>query len=173
MTGSSRSNSSTDRVAVGRVGRPHGLDGTVFVWPDTDDPHRFESGARVQAEGRGPLVVERTRTHKERFLVKFAAVSDRTSAEKLRGAELFIEERQRRPLDSEEFWPDELEGLEVRTPSGRLVGRVRGVEWSDTQNRLVIETEKGLREVPFVDELVPSVNLPDGYLTLADLPGLL
>jgi len=93
--------------------------------------------------------------------------------EKLRGAELCIYERQRRPLGSEEFWPDELEGLEVRTATGRMVGKVRGVEWSDAQSRLVIETESGLREVPFVDELVPSVNLPGGYLTLVDLPGLL
>ena len=155
------------------MGRPHGLDGTVYVWPDTDDPHRFESGARVLVAGRGALEVERTRLHLERLLVKFVELSDRRSAENLRGAELYIEERQRRPLGSEEFWPDELEGLEVRTPSGKMVGRVRGVDWSDAQSRLVIETESGLREVPFVDELVPSVNLPDGYLTLVDLPGLL
>lgn len=125
------------------------------------------------AAGRGALEVERTRIHLERLLVKFVEVSDRRSAEELRGAELYIEERQRRPLDSEEFWPDQLEGLEVRTPAGQMVGRVRGVEWSDAQSRLVIETRSGLREVPFVDELVPSVNLPGGYLTLVDLPGLL
>ena len=149
------------------------MDGAVYVWPDTDDPHRFVGGARVLVAGGGALEVERTHIHRERLLVNFVEVSDRTSAEKLRGAELYIEERQRRPLGSEEFWPDELEGLEVKTPTGRLVGRVKGVEWSDAQNRLVIETESGLREVPFVDELVPSVNLGEGYLTLADLPGLL
>lgn len=155
------------------MGRPHGLDGFLYVWPDTDDPRRFESGARVVAAGGGALEVERTRIHLERLLVKFVEVSDRRSAEELRGVELYIEERQRRPLGSEEFWPDQLEGLEVRTPAGQMVGRVRGVEWSDAQSRLVIETRSGLREVPFVDELVPSVNLPGGYLTLVDLPGLL
>ncbi|MDE0232746.1 MAG: ribosome maturation factor RimM [bacterium] len=173
MTGLSRSSSSTDRVVVGRVGRPHGLDGTVYVWPDTDDPRRFESGARVLASGRGALEVEGTRVHLERLLVKFAEVSDRAAAERLRGADLYVEERQRRPLGPEEFWPDELEGLEVRSPTGRTVGRVRRVESSDAQSRLVIETESGLREVPFVDELVPTVDLVQGYLTLADLPGLL
>ncbi|MXW69644.1 MAG: 16S rRNA processing protein RimM [Acidimicrobiia bacterium] len=173
MTGSSRSNSSTERVVVGRVGRPHGLDGALYVWPDTDDPRRFASGAKFMVAGRGALEVQRTRIHLERLLVKFVEVSDRASAEQLRGAELYIEERQRRRLGSEEFWPDELEGLEVRTAKGTIVGRVKGVEWSDAQSRLVVETEHGLREVPFVDELVPSVNLGDGYLTLVDLPGLL
>ena len=149
------------------------MNGALYVWPDTDDPHRFEPGARVMVAGRRQLEVEGTRIHLERLLVKFVGVSDRASAEKLRGAELFIEERQRRPLGAEEFWPDELEGLEARTPTGQLVGRVRGVEWSEAQSRLLIQTEAGLREVPFVDELVPSVNLAEGYLTLADLPGLL
>ena len=173
MTGSSRSNSSTEVVLVGLIGRPHGLNGTVYVWPDTDDPHRFVPGSRVLVGGRGEMEVENTRAHLKRLLVKFVEVSDRVSAEKLRGAEVYIEERQRRTLETEEFWPDELEGLEVRTPSGALIGRVRGVELSDAQDRLVIETEAGLAEVPFVDELVPSVNLEGGYLTLADLPGLL
>ncbi len=172
MTGSSRSSSSTEQVPVGRIGPPHGLDGTVYVWPDTDDPSRFAPGARLLVEGR-QMRVERTRRNPDRLFVKFAQVSDRSSAEKLRGREIFIEDRQRRPLDSEEFWPDQLEGLEVRTLSGELLGRVTGVTWATVQDRLVIETETGLREVPFVDELVPEVNLPEGYLTLADLPGLL
>ncbi len=173
MTGLSRSNSSTEAVLVGRIGRPHGLNGTVYVWPDTDDPHRFVPGSRVLVEGRGEMEVENAHTHLERLLVTFAEVSDRVSAEKLRGAEVYIEERRRRALKTEEFWPDELEGLAVRTQSGALVGLVRGVEWAGVQDRLVIETEAGLREVPFVDELVPSVNLEEGYLTLVDLPGLL
>lgn len=173
MTGSSRSNSSTDHVLVGLVGRPHGLDGTVYVWPDTDDPRRFATGAKVLVAGREEMEVKGTRIHKERLLVKFAEVPDRTSAERLRGSELFVEERRRRTLGSEEYWPDQLEGLEVRTSAGTSVGTVRGVEWADAQNRLLIETASGLREVPFVDELVPSVDLDKGYLTLADLPGLL
>lgn len=172
MTGSSRSNSSTERVPVGRIGPPHGLDGTVYVRPDTDDPARFASGARLLVDGR-PMRVERTRRTPDRLFVKFFEISDRTSAEKLRGREVFIEERQRRELEKEEYWPDDLEGLEARTASGEPVGRVKAVIWATVQNRLVIETGSGLREVPFVDELVPVVNLEEGYLTLADLPGLL
>ena len=172
MTGSLRSNSSIEYVPVGRIGPPHGLDGTVYVQPDTDDPHRFAPGSRLIVAGR-QMSVQKTRPHPDRLLVKFAGISDRVSAQKLRGLEVFIEEHQRRTLDSQEFWPDQLEGLEARTPSGEVVGRVTEVECAAVQHRLVIETESGLRQVPFVDELVPSVNLEEGYLTLADIPGLL
>ena len=119
------------------------------------------------------MSVQKTRPHPDRLLVKFAGISDRVSAQKLRGLEVFIEEHQRRTLDSQEFWPDQLEGLEARTPSGEVVGRVTEVEYAAVQHRLVIETESGLRQVPFVDELVPSVNVEEGYLILADIPGLL
>jgi len=159
-------------VPVGTIGPPHGLDGTVYVRPDTDDPARFAPGAGLLVGGRH-MRVERTRRTSDRLFVKFAEVTDRTSAEKLRGVEVFIEERQRRDLASEEFWPDELEGLEVRNPEGAAVGRVKGVIWATAQNRLAIEAETGVREVPFVDELVPEVNLEEGYIILAGVPGLI
>ncbi len=119
------------------------------------------------------MQVEMIRRSPERLFVKFREVSDRTSAERLRGRRVFIEEHQRRELGSEEYWPDQLEGLEARTPSGESVGRVRRVVWAEVQNRLVIETKAGPREVPFVDELVPAVNPEEGYLTVIDIPGLL
>ena len=173
MTGSSRSNSSTEPVPVGRIGPPHGLDGTVYVRPDTDDPTRFAPGRELLVAGRR-MRVERSRRRSERLFVKFSEVDDRTSAERLRGAEVSIEERHRRELDAGEFWPDELEGLEVRSAAGATMGRVKEVVWSTVQNRLVVETgNSGLREVPFVDELVPVVDTEEGYLVLADIPGLL
>lgn len=172
MTGSLRSNSSTDRVPVGRIGPPHGLDGAVYVRPDTDDPSRFAPGSSLQAGDR-EMRVERTRRSPDRLFVKFVGICDRTAAEQLRGLRLYIDDGQRRELGSGEYWPDQLEGLEVRTPSGESVGRVRGVIWADVQDRLVIETSAGLREVPFVDDLVPSVQVEEGYLVLADLPGML
>lgn len=157
---------------MGRIGPPHGLDGTVYVWPDTDDPSRFAPGARLQVGDRD-LRVERTRRTPERLFVKFAEIADRTSAGHLRGRRLYIDEVQRRELGSGEYWPEQLEGLDVRIPSGETVGRVKGVIWADAQDRLVIETGGGLREVPFVDDLVPSVRVEEGYLIMADIPGIL
>lgn len=172
MTGSSRSSSSTDLVTVGRVGPAHGLDGAVYVRPDSDDPARFSPGSRLFVGG-SEMEVERIRRRPERLLVKFAGISDRPGAERLRGLDVQIRESQRRRLGADEFWPDQLAGLDVRDPSGSLLGRVTGVVWAGAQHRLVIRTDAGVREVPFVRELVPSVNPEDGYLTVMPIPGLL
>ena len=48
-------------VAVGRVGRPHGLDGSFVVEEASDDPDRFAPGARVWAGGEQVTVAERKR----------------------------------------------------------------------------------------------------------------
>ncbi|MGH8875239.1 MAG: ribosome maturation factor RimM [Acidimicrobiia bacterium] len=159
---------------VGRVGRPHGVRGLVLVVPDSDQPGRFAHGARFHAPGGRELVVREVQIHRGSPLVAFEGVENRESAELLRGLELTIDPAERRPLARDEFWPDELIGLEVRLAGGDRLGMVRGVEAAANQDRLVVETADGaLHLVPFVAELVPEVRMEDGYLVIRPPEGLL
>jgi 16S rRNA processing protein RimM len=102
------------------------------------------------------------------LIVGFAGVTSIELAEELRGLELHIDASERRVLDDGEFWPDQLLGLEVRGPAGRI-GTVERVQ-DGPQARLVIVTDDDqVGEVPFVEALVPVVNLQEGWLTV-DLP---
>ena len=166
------SSSSTDRVLVGRIGRPHGLAGYVVVHPETDNPDRFRAGSTVFDASATPFVVERVQPHAGGFLVRFAGLADRTAAEQVTGTELFISDDERRPLDEGEYWPDELIGLDVRSHDGRSLGVVVGVIEGAAQVRLDVEGNLGRFEVPFVAALVPNVELEAGVITLADVPGL-
>lgn len=105
-------------------------------------------------------------------MVSFLEIADRDGAEDLVGEELIVSSSDRRSLGADEFWPDQLVGLLVRDRSGLEVGRVRDVDDSTPQARLVIATASGDVEVPFVDDLVPEINLDDGYLVVAPIPGL-
>jgi 16S rRNA processing protein RimM len=107
------------------------------------------------------------------FLVRFAEITDRSAAEELAKADLFIEAGDRRQLAAGEFWPDELIGLEARSPTGDLLGRVVEVEDAVPQARLVVETASGPRLIPLVNELVPEIRADEGYLVLTPIPGLL
>lgn len=166
------SNSSTDRVLVGRIGRPHGLDGYVVLHPETDNPDRFRPGATVQDASGAPFEVERIRPRGEGFLVRFSGVQDRTAAEQIVGTELFISGDERRELDDEEYWPDELVGLAVRSHDDRDVGIVTSVIEGAAQFRLAVDGGRGTFEVPFVAELVPTVDRVERFIILADIPGL-
>lgn len=98
--------------------------------------------------------------------VAFEEVIDRDGAERLRGKDVLVAER--RQLGEREYWPDDLVGLEVRPGGGRVVAVVHGT----AQDRLVIEREDSRFEVPFVDELVPVVDIDAGYVEIVEIEGL-
>ena len=105
--------------------------------------------------------------------IAFVGFDDRTVVEHLRSAELFVEAGARRPLDTDEFWPDELVGLTVRDRSGNTLGVVESVDDTSAQTRLTVLTDSGQFQVPLVRDLIPDIYVSSGYLVVADLPGLL
>ncbi len=79
---------------------------------------------------------------------------------------------ERRTLDEGEFWPDELVGLQARAPDGTNLGVVGEVIEGPAQYRLVIRSAELEFQVPFVDELVPEVDIESGYLIVVPIEGL-
>ena len=163
--------SPTDRVVVGRVSRSHGLSGHVLVRPETDNPRRFRSGAVVHAADRRLEVVSSTPVEAG-FRIRFAGVDDRTAADALRGADLWIQEEERRPLDPGEYWPEDLVGLKVVDAAGTELGTVTGIVEGVAQDRLVVVGDHGEVEVPFVAELVPEIDIAAGLVRIGDVGGL-
>lgn len=173
-----------DEVAVGRIGRPHGIRGEVSVELWTDEPERrFADGAQllVRRPSASPppehptLTVVASRWHQERLLVRFTELPDRTAAEAARGLDLVIAvSPDERPEDPEEYYDHQLVGLRVSTTDGAEVGVVAEVMHSGAQDLLVVRREgRGDALVPFVAALVPEVDLDGGRLLVADRPGLL
>ena len=166
------------QLVVGRIGRAHGIKGEVGVEVRTDDPDaRFAAGASLLADpvDRGPLRVAATRWHSGRLLVSFAGVADRTAAEALRGTLLLVDvDESARPDDPDEFYDHHLVGLAVVTAAGDAVGEVVDVLHLPAQDVLAITRSDGAEVlVPFVRELVPTVDLDARRLTVDARPGLL
>ena len=166
------------QLAVGRIGRAHGISGEVAVEVRTDDPdRRFADGAVLVSDPpeRGPLTVVAARWHSGRLLVRFDRLTDRTAAEALRGTMLLVDvDEHDRPADPDEFYDHQLIGLAVFTDGGEAVGTVTDVLHLPAQDVLAIERKDGAEVlVPFVAELVPEVDVDGGRLTVVPRPGLL
>lgn len=160
------------QLAVGTVGRAHGLRGEVAVDVRTDDPaDRFAVGSRLDSE-RGPLVVAGARLQGRRWYLTFEGVGDRTAAEALRGVELLVD-----AVDSDEddaWYPHELAGLRAELADGTVVGEVVGLEHLPAQDALVVREPDGTRSlVPFVRAIVPEVDVAGGRVVLDPPAGLL
>jgi 16S rRNA processing protein RimM len=163
-------NSSTDdRIAVGRIGRPHGLRGEVTVLPETDDPGRFVSGSSFVIDDGRVLTLTSVAPYRDRGLVlAFDGVDDRRAAEDLRGTTLFILASDRRSLGPGEYWPDDLVGLVAVSAAGEPLGKVTAVDLGAGQDRLVVSTQSGEDVlVPFVSDLVGD---PVGGEIVIDAP---
>lgn len=125
----------------------------------------LEPGGLVFVDDR-PLTVAATRRGDKGYQVSFDEVPDRRAAEEIRGGTVYTTER--RTLDDDEFWPDDLVGLAVRPGGGTVVAVAHG----PSQSRLVVERDGTRFEVPFVSELVPVVEIAAGYVEIVDIPGL-
>jgi 16S rRNA processing protein RimM len=168
-------------LLVGVVVRPHGLGGELVVDVRTDSPQeRFAAGAvltRAGADGvpAGVLTVESARPHSGRLLVRFAEAPDRTAAETLRGTRLLVDPAALPPTDDpDEFHVHQLEGLAAVLVDGTTVGTVREVVHGPGGELLVL-ARPDLPDalVPFVREIVPTVDLDGGRVVLDPPEGLL
>jgi 16S rRNA processing protein RimM len=165
-------------LVVGRIGRSHGVRGEVLVALRTDHPEdRFAAGAVLITEpaDRGPLTVSAVRSHRDRLLVSFAGVTDRSAADRLRGTVLLsdVDEREQ-PADPEEFYDHQLRGLRVVTTDGRPVGEVADILHLPGQDLLAVRRAMGGEVlVPFVSAIVPVVDIAAQRLVVDPPGGLL
>ncbi|HEX5017204.1 MAG TPA: ribosome maturation factor RimM [Actinomycetes bacterium] len=164
-------------VVVGRIGRPHGVRGDVTVEVRTDEPdRRFDDGVVLHSDRSGvpTLTVESHRWHSGRLLVHLRGIDDRTAAEALRGALLSVSvDPDELPEDPEEYYDHQLVGLTAVDPSGAAIGEVIHVVHGG-QDHLVVRLPSGREAaVPFVEALVPDVDLAAGRVVIDAPEGLL
>ena len=124
----------------------------------------------LQEGGTRHFTVRSVRHPPGRLLVSFAELVDRAEAEAVRGMLLTAAvESDELPAEPGEFYDRHLIGLPTTTPDGAEVGKVRSVLHLPAQDVLEIETAAGPRLVPFVEALVPDVDLEAGRLTVVNL----
>jgi 16S rRNA processing protein RimM len=166
------------RVVVARVGRALGVKGDLLVDVLTDEPERrLAPGVAVGVMGGDrALIIESARPHGGRLCLHFAGIDDRTAAESLTGLMLEAERAPgERPEDPDEYYDDDLVGLEVVTESGDRVGAVTEVLHLPAQDVLAVRPAPDAAEilVPFVAEIVPVVDIDAGRVVIRPPDGLL
>jgi 16S rRNA processing protein RimM len=146
-----------ERVVVGRVGRPHGLDGGFFVDDASDDPRWFEIGSRLIVAGGEAEVIASRRGSGGRAVI----VLDRPVP---RGASLEVPRAALPPTAEDEYYAFELIGLEVVEEGGRNLGRVIAVSPGVANDAL--ELEGGVL-LPMVESCVRDVDLEGRRILVA------
>jgi 16S rRNA processing protein RimM len=142
-------------LRAGRVGKPHGLDGSFYV--TEPKAQLLDAGRTLKLDGQEVLVASRKGTD-SRPIIRLKGVEDRGAADGLRGAQLLASRADAPPLDDDEWWEDDLEGCRV-TAQGQVVGSVRRLVALPSCEALEVERTAGDLLVPLVTGAVRRVDL--------------
>jgi 16S rRNA processing protein RimM len=148
--------SKIELVTVGRVGRPHGLNGAFVVEQASDDPERFAVGSQLYVDGSPAAIVE-SKSAGGRPVIKL----DREVG---RGATLAVPRVDLPPPGEGTFYAFELVGLAVEEEGGRTLGKVQNAT-SGVAND-VLELDSGIA-LPMVEDCIRSVDTEQGLILVS------
>ena len=158
-----------ERVCVAQIGGAHGIRGEVKLKSFTADPLALKDYAPLETEdGAASFEIESLRPAKGYLVAKLRGVPDRSAAERLTNAKLFVP-RQRLPAPAEEeFYHADLIGLRALTREGRELGTVHAVHNFGAGDILELRLgESGATMLlPFTTELVPDIDLARGRIVV-------
>ncbi len=167
-------------VCVGVVSGAHGIQGQVRIKSFTAEPADIARYGRVyDAGGATPLRLTVTGRSREMVIARIEGIADRDAAEALRGHQLFVSRALFPPLAAEEFYHTDLIGLRAELAAGpdharRPLGSVVAVHDFGGGDVIEVASEQGgSMMVPFTRDAVPEVNVAEGWLAIAPLPGLM
>ncbi len=143
-------------LRAGRVGRPHGLDGSFHV--TRPNAQLLREAERVLIDERELEITRRAGTDRSPIL-RLAGHDDRGAAEALRGKDLMVARAQAPELGPDEWWAEDLAGCSV-SDGDRPVGMVRRL--LELPSCEVLEVERpdgGELLVPLVSDAVREVDL--------------
>jgi len=156
-----------ERIVVGRVGRPHGLDGSVHIGGH-GGVVPLRAGTELEVGGRPAVILERRGTA-ERPILRLDLASDRDGAEALRGRELSIPSASLPKTERDEFFHVDLIGCSVRSGE-RELGTVHDVLAYPANDVLEVRPGDGSEPllIPFAEDVVTVVDVSERVVTIRE-----
>jgi 16S rRNA processing protein RimM len=166
-----------DRIALGVIRKAHGVRGeaSVEVWSDSADRFNDLHAVTLVSPDEGQTreaVIESTRAHAGRALVKFSGLESPEDVRKHQGWTVEIPEGEARKLDTNEYFLHDLVGLTLVDAEGRQRGKVVDTEEGAGGILLNVERDGHRFDVPFAAEIVTGIDLVARRATVAFPKGL-
>ena len=162
-------------IAVGQVVKPHGVRGEVAVEVLTDFPGRFALLERVylSEDDPRPVALESVRFHKGRALLKLGGYDDRTAVEALRGELVLVPIDEAMPLEPDQYYQDDLIGLEVWTTDEEYLGQVVEILETGANDVYIVQGERGEILLPAIADVIQWIDLEENRMVVELMEGLI
>ncbi|MCL2110715.1 MAG: ribosome maturation factor RimM [Clostridiales bacterium] len=177
-----------EKIKIGKISGAQGLRGEVKLYHDSGDEEAlgrlsfiFLHDAEAESLFKA-MQVDGLRMQRRTPILKLEGIDDRDAAEALIGMEVYADKEESRPREKGAFFVSELIGIEVRLSDegtashgngGDVIGRVVNVIRNPAHDILEIETDNGIRLLPFIDVFVREASVETGQITIVPPNGWL
>ena len=161
-----KNSSSTERIIIGKLGAPRGLNGEMKLIPLTDFADRFDGLEEVFIDDRLRRI-DYIKAVGTGMVIRFDGVEDRNAAQLLTNKFLKVERSNAAPLNDGEFYTFDIIGLDVFDLDGQRLGTVDNVLKTGSNDVFVARSDDG-REIliPALKAVVKRIDIEDGRLTI-------
>jgi len=159
-------------ITIGQILVPWGVKGKLKVKVITDFPQRFAPSSKIYIN-RQPMTIDRAEWHRDKVIIKLNQIDTIEAAQKLRGQPIEIHHSQVHPLPEGQYYHFQLIGLEVWTTQGELLGNITEIMTAKSNDNYVVSGAKGEILIPAIEDVVKSIDLDSGRITIEPIEGLL
>ena len=160
-------------LELGKVVNTHGIRGELKIQPWCDEPELFHELEYFYINGKKYEIL-RTRIHKNCIIAQVEGISSINEAELLKNCVITIEREALGELPDGTYYIADLEGLEVRTLEGKVLGRIDEIIKTGSNDVYVLKETGGKPVlIPVIEDVVKEVNVEEGYVLVELLKGLI
>ncbi len=168
----------SDLISIGKILGFHGIKGEIKLGYTKGKESLVSSLKSVlikSEKGMINLTVVSTRFHKNFALVKYKELNSINDVEQYKGLHVYTNKTEvKNALEKDEYLISDLEGLDAFDTKGNLLGQICAVGENPATNLINIKDKDGkIHVIPFVKELVPTVNIDDNKIVINNIEGLI
>lgn len=167
----------TKYLEIGQIVNTFGIKGMVKVKPFSDDISRFDELKEVYVKnksGKKVYEIEEVKYHKQMVLIKFKGIDNPEDANLLRESYLLVDRENEKPLEEGTFYIVDLIGLEVYTDEGELLGTLKDIFNTGSNDIYEVKDELGKQILlPAISEVIKDIDVENRKITVHLIKGLM
>ncbi|MCT4598730.1 MAG: ribosome maturation factor RimM [Vallitalea sp.] len=165
-----------DYFNIGKIVNTHGVRGAVKIIPLTDDPKRFELLEYVYIDNKKKIekyTINNIKYFKNMVIIQFDEIKDMNQAEALKQSIIKIPRELALPLEENEYFVADLEGIKVSTEEGKYLGEITDIIFTGSNDVYVVKGEdKKEILIPALKQCIKKVDMDNKTMIVSLMKGL-
>jgi len=157
-------------IAIGRIRKTHGLKGYLKVMSFSGEYDHFFDITQINLKNKNQsrvFKVDEVLPFSGEVLLKLEGIDNPETGKLLSGWEIWVSREQAAELEEGEFYYADLADCQVQL-TGKIIGRVKTVIESGSHDLLEVETENGIKLIPFNKVFIGKVDTKNKMIELLE-----